>query len=185
MARKPTDKEFNIYHEFFEKPESFNNREFYDWVKKWGTYLSEYKDEFKYLEDDDWAEIRDRLLNELYRREDLNDEFDALREELEAGMDDYSDERIDFYRRWVEFMKRNRFEFDFSDELVNEAELKLDKLNRKLDEQIFARAKLERLKIELDEDIASLDDKMAEYYERTGIRPVLNALPGKNRIKGN
>lgn len=185
MARKPTDKKFHCYKDFFQKPASFNNRDFYKWVKKWGTYLLKYKDEFKYLEDDNWKEIRERVLDELYRREDLNDEFDELMEEFEAVKNSTSQCRIDFQIKLVSFMKRNQFEFDFTGELILEMESDLASLIEKVNEYKTSEAKLKRLKREHKQQIAKLDDDLAAYYERTGIRVILNSLPGKNRLKGN
>lgn len=177
---------FEQFREYFEKPESFPNREFFKWSKKWGTYIIEHQEDFTYLEDDEWAEIRERLIADFERRDDLRLEFEELEIELDEARDsDDEDKKVETQKKWLSFMKCNQFVYGFTDEQIEEMELGIDSYIESVEERKRLQEKLDASKRDYQKHIANVDDYMADYYERTGRRVVLSSLQLKKRIKGN
>lgn len=180
------EKEFEYFKDFLEDPGSYNVREFFEWVHEWAQYLTTHKDEFNYLEDEEWREIRERLIAAFEVKEDLRLEFEDLSERLEAFDENTSDQdRIDLYRDWLEFMKRNQAEYEFTDEQIAGSEIVLNNFKQSVRKSEIAEENLRKSTIELQKSIDELDEALFEHYERTGKRPILTSLHAKKKISGN
>jgi hypothetical protein len=192
MGRKSKVKDLEYFREWHENPKAYVNKVFYEYVHEWIKYIKAHADEFNYLEDDDWKEIRERLLDELYRREDLKDMFFEIDADIQAtGEDDYA-ARLELQKEMLEFMKENQFEFDFKDKHIAEMEKGIAGMEKDIEEAIrieeelqIIEERLKRQKREYQQSLANLDDSMVEHYQRTGKRPVLTSLLFKKRFKGN
>lgn len=178
-------KDLKYFKKFLENPTSYNNREFNEFVKHWVDYITEHKDEFDYLNDDDWEEVRERLIEEIDCREDAREDLDEINEQFQVCKNKSYKERIELHQKWIAFMKRNQFNYEFSDEDIAEEEKNLENSIRADREVTVAEENLRISKIESRKSLAKLDDKLAEYYESTGKIPVLNALQFKKKFDGN
>ena len=179
-------KDLEYFKDFLANPESYNIRDFYSIICKWAEYTIAHKDEFNYLEDEEWREIRERVLHALEIKEDLKEEFENIKfklgfiEKLTTDAD-----KITVYKEWLEFIKRNQTEYDFSDETITSSEAGLNKLIISVLDCEVAEERLKGGKMRYAQSIRDLDDSMVEHYQRTGKRPVLSALQFKKRNRGN
>jgi len=179
-------KDLEYFKEFLADPASFKVGEFYQMVHEWAVYISAHKDEFNYLEDEEWREIRERLIAAFEIKEDLRLEFEELEERLDALSEDDSDqERIAVYMDWLAFMKEYQAEYGLTDEQVKGSEAKLNTFIVSVRESEIAEENLKISRIKYRESIENLADSTFEHFERTGKRPVLTALQPKKKIKGN
>lgn len=186
MAKKIKAKGIDQFREFFDKPESFRNKEFYEWAEKWGAYFTAHSDALDSFDEDEWGDISDRVLDELERRAVIGKEFEEIGVLLEAARENNNPElRIAVQTKWLTFMKLNQFDYDFTDEQISTLESKLEDYIKKVKECEEAKKKLELLFSKHQKFIEKFDDNIAEKYERTGKRPVYTSLPGGNRLKGN
>lgn len=179
-------KDLEYFKDFLENPASFKVKEFYETLRDWAEYVATHKDEFNYVEDEDWRETRERLNDAFQKKEMLKAEFEEVTSKLEL-MENSSDDsnKITVYTNWVEFMKRNQVEYNFSDEAIALVELLLNNfIVSAYNFEVAAEAEKES-QIKYEKSLENLDDKLFEHYERTGKRPVLNALQLKNKKKGN
>ena len=179
-------KDLEYFKDFLENPASFKVREFYSIIREWAEYTIAHKDEFNYLEDEEWREIRERVLAALEIKEDLKEEFEDLESKLDLVKNLVADaEKISVYKEWLEFIKRNQAEYDFSDETITSSEAGLNKLIISVLDCEIAEERLKGSKMKYAKSIRDLDDSMVEHYQRTGKRPVLSALQFKKRNRGN
>lgn len=186
MGRRKTKvKNLQYFKDFHADPKPYINKVFYEFIHEWIKYIKAHEKDFNYLEDDEWKEIRERLLEELDRREDLKDEFFELEEEIQAARDDDREYFLELQKKFVQFMKDNQFEFDFSDEQISEIQDHLESAIRAGEECKIAEEKLAKSKIVYEDSIADLDDSLFEHYQRTGKRPVLTSLRSKKKFTGN
>lgn len=181
-------KDLEYFKEFLDNPGAYKVKEFYDYVHEWGDYITAHKDEFNYLEDEEWREIKERVLEALIIHEDLREEFEDLNERLKAIDELETDaEKIEFYKEWLAFVKTHQADYDFAEEDIAEAEELLGKLIIDVLDAEILEERLKRHKTSHQKSLAQLDDSLAEQYERTGKRAVLTALQFKfsKRLKGN
>ena len=179
-------KDLEYFKDFLANPESYNIRDFYSIICEWAEYTIAHKDEFNYLEDEEWREIRERVLHALEIKEDLKEEFENIKfklgfiEKLTTDAD-----KITVYKEWLEFMKKYQFEYDFPDEAIASSEANLNKFIISVLDCEVADERLKGGKMRLEQSIKDLENSLFEHYQRTGKRPVLSALQFKNRNRGN
>jgi len=175
--------------EFLEDPSVPDINEFFRILRRWIKYIEAHKDEFNYLADDEWKEVRERLIAELDIRVDIKDdlefEFDEINGEFEKIPEGDFDKSLELFNRRLEFMKTYKYVFDFSDEVINEFEEKIIDYAKGLEAARQADENVRIKQMELDIAIAALDDDLAKHYERTGKVPVLPSYPDKKVYKGN
>lgn len=181
--------DLEYFREFLEDPSVPPIAEFYEMVNKWGTYLIEHNGEFNYLEDDEWKEIRERLIKEFAKREavkhEINDEWEAL---LEA-VGDYNklsdEEAIAYGKRKLEFIKTHKDLYSFPDEEIKRLEEALISLEESYHKDLDAQEQLRISDLKLEESLANLDKEMLRIYERTGKFPRVQFYSGVKKNKGN
>ncbi|HEY0427604.1 MAG TPA: hypothetical protein VGC76_07455 [Pyrinomonadaceae bacterium] len=181
-------KDLEYFTDFLENPGSYKVREFYEFIHEWIKYVKAHENEFNYLEDEEWREIKDRVLEALEIKEDLRDEFEDLQERLDAIEDSDNDaEKIAVYKEWTAFMKTNQTEYGFTDEQIADSESSLNNLILSVLDCEVAEERLRGSRHRYQKSLAKLDDSLAEHYERTGRRLVLTALQFKyrKRLRGN
>lgn len=181
--------DLEYFTEFLEDPSAPPLAEFYRMVTAWCHYLNDHKDEFNYLEDDEWKEIRERLLDEMEIREDHKDEIEADFEEIFLAVEDISvlgdEEAIKLCKRRVSFMKTYQDLYDFRDEDIAGMEESLNALEKSVRDSAAIKDKLHAAEWELDESLAKIDDEMLRVYERTGKFPRIHWFQGLKKHKGN
>lgn len=174
---------------FLEDPSAPDIADFYLMIKLWGEYLHTHKADFNYLEDDDWKEIRERLIEEYGKRESIRraieDEWDELCEIGENNDHFSDDELIKFGRRRLEFLKTHQRLYRFPDEEIAQFEKTMSSFEESVEQEKIAGEKSRLAKMQLDESIANLDDTLADIYERTGKRIILPLHREKKNHKGN
>lgn len=182
-------KDLDYFAEFLADPSKYSFDELHGWAKQWGRYLLEHKDEFNYLEDDEWKEIRERLLDALY---DSEDQMDAVEEEWEeiGEMLENADkltprEKIKLYERQIQFMKDYKMYFNFKEEDIKGLGIRLAKYVNSVREVELLEMQLQFKKLDYEKSIAELDDELAGYYERTGKIPKVTALKYVKKHRGN
>ena len=110
-------RDLEYFTEFLADPSAYSFDEFFRWVREWGRYILDHKDEFNYLEDDEWKEIRERLIAEFEKREDkmdaVDDEWDEIGAMLENAANLSDKEKIELYERQIQFMKDYKSYFKF------------------------------------------------------------------------
>ena len=182
-------KDLNYFTEFLEDPSAFSLGEFYRMVKEWANYVTAHKGEFDYLADDEWKDIRERLLAELPKREKIKEEVEAEWAELcELGenlpnLDDKV--KIELLNRQLEFMKTYQGFYNFRDEDIAYFEEKIPKYIESVRKTEIAEDQVRISKQELVKSIADLDEFLVNYYERTGKIPSIPSYADKKKHKGN
>ena len=145
---------------------------FTGWSGNGEVYIEDHKDEFNYLADDEWKEVRERLIADFENREDEMDAADEEWAEICEICDDVEKLRrwklIEFLNRKLEFMKKYQHYFKFQDEDIAYLETNIPNFveSVKTAERADLQARLSKIK--LDESIAELDEYLAKCYERTG-----------------
>lgn len=182
-------KDLDYFTEFLANPAAYEFNEFYQWARKWGQYVLDHKDEFNYLEDDEWKEIRERLLDEFYKREDrmeaVEDEWEELCE-IGENLETLGDkEAIKYLKRRLEFIKEYQGFLKFEDKDVTDFEKHITKFVASVRNSETANLWVSLKKINLDKSIAELDDELVKYYERTGKIPTLLNYNVKKKHDGN
>lgn len=181
--------ELEYFAEFLDDPTKPEINEFFRMIDLWAKFIEAHRDEFNYLEDAEWEEIRERLLDDLYERIDIRDEIRAqwfkinrhclslpqneLFKFLELGKI-----RLDFMKKYPYILQIEQPEIDEAEELVND-------LEKRLAEARFADEKLRFMRLHIDQTVAELDESLAKHYEKTGKIPVLPRYPGKKVYRGN
>ena len=179
-------KDLEYFKDFLANPESYNIRDFYSIICEWAEYTIAHKDEFNYLEDEEWREIRERVLHALEIKEDVKEEFEDIKFKLDLLEKLTTDaDKITVYKEWLEFMKKYQFEYDFPDEAIASSEANLNKFIISVLDCEVADERLKGGKMRLEQAIKDLENSIFEHYQRTGKRPVLSALQFKNRNRGN
>lgn len=177
------------FSEFLENPSAPDLNEFFRVLRQWAEYLEAHKHEFNYLADDDWKEIRERLIAELEIRVPLKDDLEVEWETLNdegANIYELSDTAAtEFLYRKLDFMKSHQYVFDFGDEDINEFERLVIDYLKSLKEAQIADEKVRSTKLRLDHAIAELDEELVRYYERTGKILVLPIYKDKKAYRGN
>ncbi len=179
-------KDLEYFKDFLENPALFKVREFYSMLREFVDYINAHKDDFNYHEDEEWREIRERVFVELEKKEKLKAEFVALDVKMELASEKGTDaDKINVNKEWIEFMKRNKFQYDFTDEMIKESEKRLNVFINSIIDHEFKEKELKESEIKLQKALAKLDNSIFANYERTGKRPILTSLKSKKPIKGN
>lgn len=182
-------RDLDYFTEFLEDPSAVSFGEFYRMLKEWADYINAHKGEFDYLADDEWKDIRERLLAEFPKREEVKEaveeewaELCELGENLE-NLDD--NEMIELLNRELEFMKTYQGFYNFTDEDIAYLEEKIPNYIESVREAEIAEEKARISKQNLDKSIADLDDCLVNQYERTGKIPSITSYSDKKKHKGN
>lgn len=178
-------KDLKYFKEFLENPAAYNNRDFYGRLREWADYIDEHKDEFNYLQDDEWKETRERIIADIDRREDAREEFDELNEEFEKVHKLDYQKKIFLYQRWLLFMKTNQFLYDFTDEQISDMTEHLERSIRAEERCLIAGENLRVAEAEAEKSLKELDEALDEHYKNTGKIPILTMLPTKKKYDGN
>lgn len=179
------NKEYEYFAEFFNDPTQYNNHDFHELMREWVEYMNEHAGEFNYLEDEEWRERRETILDDIERRVELREEFDELTTFFAADAPDDDYKRLEMQFRYVRFLKNNQFDFGFADELIAAAEKDLSTLARMIDECRILEKRAEAARLQKMKSVAQLDNVLAKYYEKTGKQIVLPAYAFKRKPKGN
>jgi hypothetical protein len=181
--------DFEYFTEFLENPSAPEINEFFRMLRQWAEYLEAHEHEFNYLADDDWKEIRERIIAELEIRvplkDDLEDEWEELNEEGENLYELNSSAATEFLHRKLNFMKTYRYVFDFCEADIDEFERLINDYLKSMQEARIADEKVRFTKLALDTAIAELDEELVKYYERTGKILVLPSYQEKKAHRGN
>ena len=179
-------KNLDYFKDFLENPSSFKVKEFYSMLHEFVDFLKAHKDDFNYLKDEEWREVRERLIAAAKIKEEIHDEFEALNIRIEALSETENDEiHLAVDKDWLKFIKKYQFEYDFSDKVIEESEERLNIYINSITNSELAFKKLKEAEINCQKSLEDLDDSIFEHYERTGKRPVLTSLPSKKSKKGN
>ena len=178
-------KDYEYFADFFKNPASFNNFEFHEKLGEWIEYMKEHAGEFNYLEDEEWRERRERVIEDIGRREVIREEFEDLTATLEAHQKYGDDEKIINLELWLAFMKNYRFEYGFTNEQIAETEAQLDKFICSVEAVRVTQEKARIAEIEEREAVAELDEALAVHYEKTGKIPVITTLKSRKKPTGN
>ena len=181
--------ELEYFTEFLENPSALPLGEFYRMFNAWAKYIGEHKGDFNYLEDDEWKEIRERLIAEFPTREamkaDVDDEWEYLADLIEnmEGLND--DERIGIIKRNLDFIKTHQEYCGISDEDIALGEENLAKFKNSVKKAVISEENLRISEQNLDKSLANLDETLIKIYERTGKTPIVQIYQGAKRYKGN
>lgn len=182
-------RDLEYFAEFLADPAKYEFDEFHRLAKEWARYIKDHENEFNYLEDDDWKEIRERLLDVFYAREhemdEVEDEWDEIGEMIENSHQLSDQEKIKLYERQIQFMKNYRSYFNFTEDSIKE-------LSRRLGNFVRSSRQVELLKLrtalkqaDYDKLIAELDDGLFDYLEGTGKTPRITAHQPIKKHRGN
>ncbi len=179
-------KDLEYFKDFLANPESFKSNDFYQKLKEWIEYITEHEDEFNYLEDEEWRELRERIIAAYNVKEELQKEFKKLESALNTALAHHNDRSsIIVYEEWLAFLKKNQAEYNISDEGIISVEEKLNKVITSIINCEIADERLKESKIKEQKSLEKLSNTLFESYERTGKRPIMSALQFKKRNKGN
>ena len=179
-------KDLEYFKDFLENPSSFNYQNFHKFLNEFSDYLTEHEGEFNYFEDKEWHEIRVRISDAVYLKDEINAQFEAINLKVEEASVNGSDvEQIIAYKAWLEFMKRHQFEYSVSDEAMKGVQKKMDKFINSVIASEVADRKVVEVEKKYQKAVENFDNLVFEHYERTGKRPILNVLPSKKSKKGN
>lgn len=182
-------RDLEYFTEFLADPSAYSFDEFFRWVREWGRYILDHKDEFNYLEDDEWKEIRERLIAEFEKREDkmdaVDDEWDEIGAMLENAANLSDKEKIELYERQIQFMKDYKSYFNFTEEQITELAVRLARFVESVRKVELLKMQTDLKKIDYEKSIAELDDELVRYYERTGKIPRVTAHLSIKKHRGN
>ncbi len=184
------NRDLDYFTEFLADPSAVSLGEFYRMVKEWANYVMAHKDDFDYLADDEWKEIRERLLAELSIREAKKEAVEAEWAEMCEIFENVENlhdwELVKLLNRQLEFMKAYQGFYNFTDEAIVHLETKIPEFVEKIKIAEKAEAEARKSKMKLDQSIADLDDELVRHYERTGKIVSLPSYPNKKKKpKGN
>ena len=179
------DKDYEYFAKFLENPKSYPNREFYEKVTDRAKYVVAHAEDFNYLEDDAWKEIRERLLAEPEIRGEIHEEFKELKSQINMPADIHEAERVKIRSRWLSFIEKHRENFEFSEEQIADYKMHFEKFADAVRNAQIREDNLKLLKAESRKEIEKLDDALAEHYRHTGKRVVLTSLRQKTIYRGN
>lgn len=189
VKRFVMSRDLDYFTEFLADPSAYSFDDFFRIAKQWGRYILDHKDEFDYLVDDEWKEIRERLIGEFESREDEMDAVDEEWEEICEITDDldnlYGWELVKFLSRRLAFMKKYQYYLNCPDESIAFLETNLPQLIESLRAAEMSELEVRVSKMRLDKAIAKLDENLVSYYERTGKILSFPSYPDKKRYKGN
>ncbi len=174
--------DLKLFENFLANPGGYKTREFYNYIRAWARYINAHKDDFNYLEDEEWQEIRERVNAAYLIKEDIKAEYEELEERSETVCELEFTARAEYFRDWMAFMETYQDEFEFTDEQIAEGREKLEETVRLHEEWLLAEERAKISKLEYEKSLEDLDDALAEHYERTGKIPVISAL---KHHKGN
>ena len=179
-------KDLEYFKDFLENPSSFKVKEFYLMLHEFVDYLKAHKDDFNYLKDEEWREVRERLIVAVKAKNVINDEFERLESKLNSFMKiGLTRETVAVYKEWLEFLKRNQVEYAVTDTDIKESEEDLKKLTQELLNYEITGRMPNVNDINTQKAVEKLDNSIFESYQRTGKRPILNVLQTKQGKKGN
>lgn len=176
------------FREFLDDPSTISLAGFYDMVRAWGTYLTEHR-EINYLTDERWDEIRERLVEEFDKREDIRleieEEWEYLNELVDEA-DSLSDEELlEFIRRRITFMQTHQEFYNIPDEDLRHGEKLLRDYEESYQAHLIAQKNLRRSEFEVENSIAALDDKLAEISEKRGRPFHIHSFKSVKKHNGN
>ena len=178
-------KDFEYFRDFLENPETYKTFDFYKYANEWAEYVMAHAAEFNYFEDDNWKEIRDRILLEFGKREEVRSEI----EEIETGLvraDQVGDDNL-YLQLSVELhdlIKKHQYNLNFSDEALAKMEKKLETCRRaRYTEYNNTQEKNVESTMETGNSVEDLDDTLAAHFERTGKRMAHTSLKAKKSNK--
>jgi hypothetical protein len=181
--------DLEYFTEFLNDPSVPDIADFYDMVNKWGTYISEHKGEFDYLADDEWKEIRERLIAEFKKREIIKREIDAEWEKTCAVLDKADElpdkEVLKALEEQLFIIKTYQRLYRFTDEDIRLLEIDIENYSRHIRNTEIAEMNVRLMEVALQKSVADLDETLAKYQERTGKTPVLPVFRQINDKKGN
>ncbi len=183
------DKDLDYFKDFLENPSAPTLAEFYRMLNLWGEYLQAHKDEFNYLEDEEWREIRERLIAEFPLREAEKDEVNAEWEylgEIEADSDNLTDEEVvNLMTRQIDLLKNYQDYFHISDEEIADGEQALANFKDSIESHKIIEEKLRISEEKVNKAAAAWDDKMMEIEQKTGKTFQMPLYVGVKQHKGN
>lgn len=182
----------NVYPEYFKEflddPSACSLTKFFEMVKAWGNYLTEHQ-ELNYLTDDSWKEIRERLVEEFQKREDIRleieEEWEYLNELVDEAESMSDEEAIEYARRKFTFMRANQEFYNIPDEDLRHAEEVLRGFEEAYEAHLLAQKKLRRSEFEVENSLAALEEKLVKLSEKRG-RPVhIHSFRSVKKHNGN
>ena len=182
--------DFEYFAEFLEDPSVPDLNEFFRILRRWAKYIEAHKHEFNYLEDEEWREIRERVLEVLEIRidekVDLEEEWHEINEAIGKMSEEGNDQGLALYTRRLEFMKAYQNVFDIPDADIVEFEENVGKFAKLLQRARISEARLQFNRLAIAESIADIDEGLVEYYEKTGKIPSFPVYADKiKNYKGN
>jgi len=181
--------ELEYFTEFLEDPSAPEIGEFYEMLTEWADYVREHRDEFDYLEDDEWKEIRERLIDEIEKRDvhrkAIDDEWQEACRIIEDDSKASDDEVLEALKKQLEIMKIYRKLHEFTDEHISSLENHITNYSEKIRAARIAEENARMAQLALEKSIANLDESLAKYQERTGKTPILPNYRDKKVHKGN
>ncbi len=179
-------KDLEYFKDFLEDPVSFNIPRFYAMLHEWAEYIKTHKGEFDYIEDENWREIRERIIAAFHKKEEITAEFEKVSLNFEEMTSlDNDDDKLVAYKEWMEFMKKYQVDYAFTDEDIALNEMMLNNLIASIHNSKVAEESAKEAELKAQQALKNLDNAIFETYERTGKRPVLTALPVRKDNKGN
>jgi hypothetical protein len=181
--------DLEYFTEFLEDPSAPDIGEFYEMLTEWAGYVREHRDEFDYLADDEWKEIRERLIAEVGKRDSLRKVIEVEWEESCRILEDTSqasdDEVLEALKTQLRIIRTYRKLHDFADEEISLLENHIADFSEKIRDAQIAEENARMAQIALEKSIINLDESLANYQERTGKTPVLPNYRDKKVHKGN
>lgn len=156
-------KDLEYFREFLEHPESFVHGDFHTMLVEWAAYVKAHKEDFDYLNDEEWREIRERIVADLHKRETIPKkvikEFESLySEEIETlSGDEYVERLLEVLKRELSFMKKYQAEFRFPDREIAQAEEDLKACLKEYEKQKAAEQKAKQDEINLQNAIRNYE----------------------------
>lgn len=181
--------ELEYFTEFLNDSSQMEIGEFYFMLRKWGEYVRDHKEQFNYLEDDEWKEIRERLIAEVRKRDAhkrrLDAELDRIGKALDSlkGADDHT--TLAAMKAQADFIKRYRLLYQVSDEDIAAMDQDIAIYTEHIRRCELAEINTRLAKAKLDESIVKLDESLAKYQQQTGKTPILPVIINNKIKKGN
>ncbi len=171
------NRDLDYFKEFLDDPSAPSLGEFYRMVREWADYLAEHKEDFNYLEDEEWIEIRERFNVEYLKRQEEKDLIDARWEIITTELDrveELSDKYVlSLMNMQMTLIRDYPDYFNIPDVLVKDVEESAAKFKDSVEKAKISEENLRISEQKVEDSLNALDDKLMEIEERTGIKPKL------------
>ena len=160
-------RDLEYFDDLLNNPASLSNPEFHRLFHEWVEFLRANPKKFG-MKGRGWKRAHRRIGSDLQRRDRIKEEFDELDELMEASENIDDAEQLKLNARWLDFMKNYHLEYEFTEEMIAEAEAKLAAYAESVRRERQAQINLQIANGKVEASKNALADAMFEAQDKNG-----------------